>query len=192
MRGVYINSPFDEDHRRHLQAIIFAVTCCGQEPRSAIESQRPGTPRLQRITEALFSSEFSIHDLSRYAGSSEGNLARFNLPFELGMAVSHAMREPHEWSVVFPQSAHREQILSNLSGFDPLIYDGSPTGLVEATVGWLAFKGTQNRAVDRETAKAALPAFAEAVVQLESRWGTQPPWQALVSAARETAERLLF
>lgn len=43
---------------------------------------------MTRITRALFGCRYSIHDLSRCKGDGNENLARFNMPPELGMAMA--------------------------------------------------------------------------------------------------------
>lgn len=87
-KSVFINCPFDADYAPLFDAIVFATVCCGFMPRSALESGTVSEPRLARILQALFSSKYSIHDLSRCAGEGSDNLARFNMPLELGMAMA--------------------------------------------------------------------------------------------------------
>jgi hypothetical protein len=69
-------------------SIIFASVACGFTPRSAIESGTVSDSRIDRIRKAMFGSRYSIHDLSRCRGKGDANLARFNMPLELGFAMS--------------------------------------------------------------------------------------------------------
>ena len=55
-------------------------------PRSAVESGTVSEPRIGRIVRALANSKYSIHDLTRCTGEGIENIARFNMPVELGMA----------------------------------------------------------------------------------------------------------
>jgi hypothetical protein len=87
-KSVYINCPFDAEYSVLFDAVLFSAVCCGFMPRSALESGSVAEPRLSRITRALFSCRYSIHDLSRSTGAGSENLARFNMPLELGMALA--------------------------------------------------------------------------------------------------------
>src|SRR5579862_2661544 len=93
-KSVFINCPFDDEYAALFDAILFATVCCGFIPRSALESGTVAEPRLTRILRALFSSKYSIHDLSRCTGQGGDNMARFNMPLELGMAMASRFIDP--------------------------------------------------------------------------------------------------
>jgi len=57
-------------------------------PRSARENQDDAEPRFSRILATIAASEYSIHDLSRSTDEGGENLARLNMPLELGMAAA--------------------------------------------------------------------------------------------------------
>ncbi|HVR99441.1 MAG TPA: hypothetical protein VMW27_22655, partial [Thermoanaerobaculia bacterium] len=76
-RSVFINCPFDDDFAPLLEAILFATVCCGFTPRTALDSGTVSESRMERILKAMFSSKYSIHDLSRCRGEGEEGLARF-------------------------------------------------------------------------------------------------------------------
>ena len=57
-------------------------------PRSARENQGDAEPRFSRILATIAASEYSIHDLSRSTDEGGENLARLNMPLELGMAAA--------------------------------------------------------------------------------------------------------
>ncbi len=80
LKSVFINCPFDKDFALNFDAIVFATACCGFLPRSALESGDVAVTRLERIKRALFTSKYSIHDLSRCKGEGDEQLARFNMP----------------------------------------------------------------------------------------------------------------
>jgi hypothetical protein len=98
-KSVFINCPFDAQYAALLEAIVFATVCCGFMLRSALESGTVAEWRLDRIRGPLFSSRYSIHDLSRCTGEGAENLARFNMPLELGMAMARRIMDPaeHDW-----------------------------------------------------------------------------------------------
>src|SRR5579864_1663311 len=86
--SVFINCPFDAAYRPLLHSIILATVYCGFFPRSALESGSVSDSRMTRILAALFSSQYSLHDLSRCRGEGSDSFARFNMPLELGMAIA--------------------------------------------------------------------------------------------------------
>lgn len=86
--SVFINCPFDTEYSPLFHAIIFATTCCGFLARSALETGSVAESRMDRIANAVFSSRYSIHDLSRCRGEGDELLARFNMPLEESSSCS--------------------------------------------------------------------------------------------------------
>lgn len=134
--GVFINCPFDEEHRPVHHAILTTVIACGLEPRSALESGSTALPRMQRISRALRQSRYSVHDLSRAFGDPKrDNLARLNMPFEFGMAFLHAEYTneadvQHDWLGLVPSSHRHGEFISDLSGYDLKDFDGTAQGVI--------------------------------------------------------------
>ena len=64
-QNVFINCPFDADYAPMFEAIVFAVSDAGFRPKCARERLDSSQIRLQKITELISSSRYSIHDLSR-------------------------------------------------------------------------------------------------------------------------------
>lgn len=87
--SVFINCPYDAEYEPLLDAIVFTTVCCGFQPRTADESMDADVSRMDRILHAIFTSNYSIHDLSRCKGEGDELLARFNMPLELGLAMGH-------------------------------------------------------------------------------------------------------
>src|SRR5580658_5029138 len=87
-RSVFINCPYDPGFADLFHAIVFTVIAFGFVPRSARESEGEAETRIDRISETLAQCKYSIHDLSRFTGEGTGNLARFNMPLELGIAIA--------------------------------------------------------------------------------------------------------
>ncbi|MHB8418788.1 MAG: hypothetical protein ACYDCL_11980 [Myxococcales bacterium] len=82
--------------------------------------------RLTRLKEIIRSCRYSVHDLSRRRG-------RFNMPFELGLALGlhDGTPKPHTW-VVLDRRAHALQsCLSDIDGYDVVYaHAGSPNRLL--------------------------------------------------------------
>jgi len=194
--SVFINCPFDKDYLTLFDAVIFAVTCCGFLPRSALESGDVAELRIQRILKAMFSSEYSIHELSRCHGEGEQNLARFNMPLELGMAMARAFEtspprvKKHDWLALVPEGHVYQKVISDLSGYDPKDHDGSVQDVVRKVMSWLITRPGAVCPFTPGDVLAKLPAFQEKVRNLREEWGDDLPWAFLVSAAKEIAEQL--
>lgn len=86
MEKIFINCPFDEDYKKQLRAILFTSIYCGLEP-TLSQLEDSGSIRVNNIIKLIKESELSVHDLSRVESSSSGELARFNMPFELGIEI---------------------------------------------------------------------------------------------------------
>lgn len=188
--SVFINCPFDSQYSTLFDAIIFATVCCGFMPRSALESGTVSEPRLARITRAVFSSRYSIHDLSRCTGEGDGNFGRFNMPLELGMAMARRFMDTadeHDWLVLVPQGHAYLRFVSDLAAYDPATYDGSVGSVVVAVMAWLSTRKDAVPPVTPSVVLDALPRFTAEKSVLETAWGGQPPWSDVVLAATRVA-----
>lgn len=190
--SVFINCPFDSEFEPLFDALVFATVCCRFEPRSAIEKLDAGSPRLDRIVRAMFSSKYSIHDLSRCRGEGNDNLARFNMPLELGMAMARAfMASPaHDWLVLIPKGAQYASYISDLAAFDPLVHDGSPSTVVPQVMLWLADRPGAVVPFTPSQVLKALPEYQTEVNTLRREWVTGMRWSDRLSLAIKHSRRL--
>jgi hypothetical protein len=129
--SVFLNVPYDAQFENLFLAYIAAVNAFGFIPRATLEipfSRR----RLDRITDLIESCEYSIHDLSRVQlDRARPSTPRFNMPFELGLAVGLTKRNHpgHVW-VVCESLVHRVQkSLSDLNGTDVYIHGATVQGV---------------------------------------------------------------
>jgi hypothetical protein len=194
-RCVFLNCPYDAGFQERFDALVFCVVCCGFLPRSALETGTVAEPRMARITRALFESKYSIHDLTRCTGQGDANLARFNMPLELGIAMARRYLEKradrrHDWLVLVPAGHPYQAFVSDLAGFDPTVYDGSVQGIVAAVLGWLVTRKDAGRTLEPPRVLAAFSQFQDEVERLRKSWGPAPPWADTVLAAQKLARRL--
>lgn len=150
---------------------------------------------MARITRALFESKYSIHDLTRCTGAGNANLARFNMPLELGVAMARRYLEKrkdrrHDWLVLVPAGHPYQAFVSDLAGFDPAVYDGSVKGIVAAALGWLVTREGAGHTLDPPRVLAAFSQFQNEVERLRHSWGPTPPWAELVLTAQRLGRRL--
>ena len=130
--NAFLNVPYDRRYERLYLAFIAGLSAFGLAPHATVElagSQR----RLDRIIRLLRSCRYSFHDLSRVSlDRNPPATPRFNMPFELGLAVTYRPSTRHEW-FVFEEQRHRlMKSLSDLNGTDPHIHDGKPEGVLRA------------------------------------------------------------
>ena len=99
---VFLNLPYDSKFENLFLAYICAVHAFGMDPQITL-GIAGGTRRLDRIFELIQSCEFSVHDLSRVQlDRAKPRTPRFNMPFELGLAVAWEMLGSgrHMWFVM--------------------------------------------------------------------------------------------
>lgn len=195
-KAVFINCPFDPQFEPMFDGILFSTVCCGFMPRSALESGSVAEPRMDRIVRAIFSSKYSIHDLSRCRGEGSEQLARFNMPLELGIAMARRFmtaRNPqqHDWLLLVPEGHLYLRFVSDLAGFDPMRYDGTTESVVSKVVSWLATRPDAEQALTPREVLSALPRFQDERVRLRQEWGDNIPWADLVLAAIELSRKML-
>ena len=88
---MFLNVPFDHSYERFFIGLIASVVAVGRTPRCVLELTEYGSGRLTRLIHHIGSCSLSIHDRSRV-----GTPARFNMPFELGLAIGICLRAMKE------------------------------------------------------------------------------------------------
>ncbi|MBW0001516.1 MAG: hypothetical protein JO015_20675 [Verrucomicrobia bacterium] len=193
--SVFLNCPYDLEYRSNFDAAVLTVICCGFMPRCALESGTVAEHRMDRIIGPIFESKYSIHDRSRCKGEGDANLARFNMPLELGIAMArrHQMRrkaQRHDWLAIVPAEHEYARFISDVAGFDLMRYDGSKEGLVSAIMPSLATRWEAKGTLKSEHVLKALPGFEQEMRTLREEWRNQPPWADIVLAALEIVKRI--
>jgi len=127
-----------------------------------MDSGNVGEPRLARIARAIFSSRYSIHDLSRCTGEGSENLARFNMPLELGMAMARrymGTADDHEWLILAPKGHAYLRFVSDLAAFDPASHDGTVKGVCVCGHALAGHPPGQNSSSDSHPDNRSFPAL---------------------------------
>jgi hypothetical protein len=121
--------------------MAFCVVYLGLFPRFAPENADNAAARLDRIIELVRGSKYGIHDLSRCRAAAEGELARMNMPFELG--IDHACRRfgADELStkrilILEEQQYDYQRVLSDISGWDIRTHQGDHQRVVRHVRSW--------------------------------------------------------
>lgn len=191
--SVFINCPFDDQYAPICDAIVFATACCGFLPRCAIESGSTSVPRMDRITNAICASKYSIHDLSRCRGEGDQNLARFNMPLELGVCMGQRFgssgSHDHDWLVLVPRGSPYVRFVSDMAGYDPKQYDPTPESALTAVMSWLATRPDAVITPKPIDVIKVLPEFAGKKRNLMHEWVGDAPWSDLVLLAIEVGQQ---
>jgi len=131
--SVFLNIPYDRAFEKLYLAYIAGLTAFGLVPRATLElptSRR----RLERVANLIDQCAYSIHDLSRVQLDAKSpRVPRFNMPFELGLAVG---RDPgnrgETWYVCETVRYRISKSLSDLDGTDVRIHGGTVKGVFGA------------------------------------------------------------
>jgi hypothetical protein len=186
--SVFINCPFDAQFQPLFDAIVFAATCCGFLARSAMESGNVAESRIDRIARAVFSSRYSIHDLSRCRGEGNENLARFNMPLELGIAIGRRLASPqedaHDWLILIPEGHQYVRFVSDLAAYDPKPHNSTSESIVPKVMAWLATRPDAVKVPSPRRVLESLPSFQAEKARLATEWGGEVPWADLILAAK--------
>jgi hypothetical protein len=140
-KNVFINCPFDEEYKLLLKPIIFTIIYCGLHPKIA-ESEDSGETRIKRIEKLIEESKYSIHDLSRMKAASKGEIARFNMPFELGLDFGckrfKGGQHSEKKSLILDIGKYRyHKAISDISGNDIAFHNFKPENAIREVRNWL-------------------------------------------------------
>ncbi len=130
IKSVFLNIPYDPQFTRQYLAYITAVSALSLVPEATLGIA--GNRRLDRIASLIERCAYSIHDLSRVQLDRHApRTPRFNMPFELGLAVAWAQAHPqHKWFVFESVRRRLNKSLSDLDGTDPYIHSGTVRGIM--------------------------------------------------------------
>lgn len=194
--SVFINCPYDPHFEELFHAIVFAVAALGFVPRSALEAEGRAETRISKIIDGISNSKYSIHDLSRFTGEGVENLARFNMPLELGMAIAlrherAGTAKSHNWLVLVPSGSDYQRFVSDLAGFDPHRHELDVLSVIREVSAWLQLQDEVIRpAPPARTILDAFPQFRAELEGLRTAALGRINWPEIVLAARRTAPRL--
>lgn len=141
-RCVFVNCPFDDEYEPLLQAVLFTLVYFELCPRIATEDDDANETRIDKIKRLIRSSKYSIHDLSRCQAEQEGEYARLNMPFELGIDMGCRQfgnaEQQGKRILVLEEEPYRYQItISDLAGSDISAHKGDFQVAIRKVRNWL-------------------------------------------------------
>jgi hypothetical protein len=131
-RSVFLNVPFDQDYEPLFVALIASLVAIGRKPRCVLELAEQGQGRLPRLFDLIWACQISIHDLSRVELPP-----RFNMPFELGLAVAFSRMGKRQFVLLEEKPFRLQKTLSDLNGYDPGIHGASTRGVISCVLSHL-------------------------------------------------------
>lgn len=125
-KKIFINCPFDNRFRRLLHPLVFTCIYCELKPELSKLSDS-GSARVENIISLIKTCKYSIHDLSRNKSKKANELARFNMPFELGLDIGVKKNATDKLTtkkcIVIDTEKHKyHEAISDLSGSDIASY----------------------------------------------------------------------
>ena len=146
--NIFINCPFDNEFKPILKTIIFGAVYLGYKPLLS-ETINSAESRIVGIQNLISKAKYSIHDLSRMKSSEKNELARFNMPFELGIDIGCKRfgdgNMKQKCLLIFDKERFRYQkAISDLSGNDIEIHNNNPEDALRKFRNWIRkIKNTQ-------------------------------------------------
>jgi|SRR5947209_922328 len=187
----FLNIPYDKKFENLCLAYVVGVTAFGFIPRATLGVPRH-TRRLERIFDLIRTCNVSVHDLSRIELDRRPPRApRFNMPFELGLAVAWAILNPkrHAW-IACDAVEHRPiKSISDLNGTDFHIHRGTIRGIFSALCDAFATR-PQTRTVPEMMRVYRL--LRKAIPDLQKDAGTKGLFQARIFNELTVAAALLW
>jgi len=139
--NLFINCPFDDEYKPILKALVFSAVYLNFTPLLS-ETINSAESRVSGIQKLISEAKYSIHDLSRMESTKKNQLARFNMPFELGMDIGckeyggEKMNE--KFLLILDKERYRYQkAISDLSGNDIEIHRNSPEVAIRKFRNWV-------------------------------------------------------
>ncbi|MDQ2924764.1 MAG: hypothetical protein M3R43_04320 [Acidobacteriota bacterium] len=180
-KNVFLNIPYDQPFEKLYLAYIVGLIQLGLTPFVTLAIPG-GNARLDRIFALIQSCRFSIHDLSRVQISATPPATpRFNMPFELGLAVAWSKLHPERHTYIPFETMNRraQKSLSDMAGSDFNIHDGTPMGVMRELCS--AFVNQRNRP-DVPTMMRRYAIVQDAVPLIIQRAGAKSIYEARVFA----------
>jgi hypothetical protein len=136
----FINLAYVASNEQLYLGLLAGLSGFGLAPVAAMHD--PGSdPQLSRIYRLIEQSVISFHDLSYVSlDSPSPRTPRFNMPFELGLAVAVALsaNRRHRWFLLDKVAHRAAKSLSDIGGTNVQIHDGRAPSVLKAVSNALA------------------------------------------------------
>lgn len=152
--NVFINCPFDNDYKPLLRPLVFTALYLNLIPQLS-QTISSSNVRINQIKKLIKSCKFGIHDLSRSKAMNQGELPRFNMPYELGLDIGasefgNAKLKTKRILILETEKYHYQKVLSDIAGQDIFSHDDNPQILVKRVRDWFSNNSHHNLAPSGE------------------------------------------
>jgi hypothetical protein len=131
---VFLNLPYTQSFANLYLAYIAGITAFGLIPVMPQTSGR--VTRLDGILETISTCGYSLHDVTSQPG--------WNRALELGITIGVSrMGKSHLWFLLNKNRYQIQKELSDLNGVDPIVHDGTVTGVLRALMNIFVRRGPQ-------------------------------------------------
>lgn len=190
----FINMPYAPRYEAVYLAFIAGLAGFGMAPTAAVKDPSSRF-QLDRIFNLVAESDYSFHDLSHMSlDRVKPRTPRFNMPFELGLAVAIArLKNPnHQWFVFDTEPYRVTKALSDLGGVTVRVHDRSPDSILRCLVNALDREGRKPSFRELQTIFAAVQRVARQLKRNLGRdlFDARPFGELSYVAAQATAKLL--
>jgi hypothetical protein len=139
-KNIFINCPFDEEYRSLFRPMLFTILYYDFNPCIANEESNSGNSRIDKLKDLIFTSKYSIHDISRLISKKKKEYSRMNMPFELGIDFGCKCfvkeKELKKFLILEKDKYSSLKAISDLNGFDLKAHNNSPEEIVRTIRDW--------------------------------------------------------
>ena len=141
-KKVFINCPFDNQFFPLLKSLLFTLIYLDLNPQIS-ETLDCGMTRIKNIRRLMKDSKYSIHDLSRMSSLKDGNLPRFNMPFECGLdfglkySGKKSLRKK-KLLILETKKYRYQKVISDIAGSDIKSHKNNPEKVVQVVRDWFS------------------------------------------------------
>ncbi|MBU1019659.1 MAG: hypothetical protein KJ847_00475 [Firmicutes bacterium] len=132
-KNVFINCPYDDKYRPSMHILIYMVCKFSHKPLLA-GMYSDVDDRMAKIIQLIGDSEIGIHDISMMEFDGNSNLARFNMPFELGIDYAHKKYvNPNNKLLILEKEPYlSKKTISDLGGNDIVAHKNDPEEIIKS------------------------------------------------------------
>jgi hypothetical protein len=164
-QNVFINCPFDNDFKPLLKALVFELIYLGFSPKLS-QTLSSSSIRVNQIKDLIRTCKFSIHDLSRSTAMKDGELPRFNMPFELGLDIGAweyggRILKTKRILILETQRFHYQKVISDIAGQDIENHNDDPKTLITKVRNWFSANFPQQTIVGQSVIWIAYNQFID-------------------------------
>ena len=179
--------------------MLFTIAASGYKARCALEDADGANIRFDKLRKLIRESRRTIHDLSRIELGTNA-LPRFNMPFELGLAIGAkyfggTKLRKNSALIMVRKDYVLNAYLSDLGGNDPVAHNDSPNEVIRAVTRYLhatpqgrVLRGAQSTIARFERFKETLPVMAAALGRARSEVDPIKDYRVYVALLTEFVE----